>query len=148
MKRVVVCSPYGGSIDRNLHYARCAVRHSIDQGEAPFASHLIYPQPNILDEAVPRDRERGIQLGLEWISLAEAVIFYVDHGWSPGMIQELKVARLFSRPIEVRHIYELRESPDAPPHVVKLLVDAGIVSEAPSPIEGVRLYHFTKEPKP
>lgn len=102
MLRVIIASPYAGDTDRNIYYAREAMWHSFEQGEAPFASHLLYP--TILDDHTERDRERALQAEYEWLAIADLVAFYVDYGWSPGMIKELKVARLAHRKIEVRHI--------------------------------------------
>lgn len=103
MNRIIIASPYSGNIERNVAYAREALRHSLEQGEAPFAPHLLYPV--VLDDNAPKERERGMQAGFEWITTCDLVAFYIDYGWSSGMIQELKVARLYHRKIEVRGIY-------------------------------------------
>jgi hypothetical protein len=102
MNRVIIASPYSGDIEKNLAYARKCVRHSFDLGEAPFASHLIYPQA--LDDTDPSERERGMQAEYEWIQACDLVAFYIDLGWSAGMIKELKIARLFNRKIENRSL--------------------------------------------
>jgi hypothetical protein len=80
---VILESPYAGDVERNVAYARRALRDSLARGEAPIASHLLYPQ--VLDDATPAEREHGIAAGLAWGHGAEAVVFYVDLGWSPGM---------------------------------------------------------------
>jgi hypothetical protein len=86
MKLVILESPYAGEVERNILYARRAVRHSLTLGEAPIASHLLYTQPGILDDLIPEEREWGINAGLAWGRLAEASIFYIDYGWSRGML--------------------------------------------------------------
>lgn len=93
MRLVVIESPFRGAseADReiNVRYARAAMADCINRGEAPLASHLLYPR--ILDEDVPRERALGIAAGLEWARRADLAVFYVDRGWSEGM----KAAREF-----------------------------------------------------
>jgi hypothetical protein len=85
MKRVVIESPYAGDVERNLEYARRAMRDCILHDEAPYASHLLYTQPGILNDNDPTERALGIFLGFAWRDLADSVIFYTDYGWSSGM---------------------------------------------------------------
>jgi hypothetical protein len=143
MNRVIVCSPYAGDIEANVAYARRCLRHSFDQGEAPFASHLIYPQA--LDDTDPLERARAIQATFEWIHNCDLVAFYVDLGWSPGMLQELKCARLFFRRLEVRRLDAAVPRPEAELNIVKDLLDAGLVEEEPSPVEGVQVFRFRRD---
>lgn len=84
---------------RNIAYARCAVADCIARGEAPFASHLIYTQPGILDDDTPDDREKGIAAGLSFYSVAEACIVYDDYGISLGMEQGIAQAKRLSVPV-------------------------------------------------
>jgi hypothetical protein len=57
-QRVIVESPYAGDIVRNITYARRAVRDSVLRGEAPIASHLLFPA-GILDDDIPKERALG-----------------------------------------------------------------------------------------
>lgn len=82
---VVIESPYAGEVERNLAYARAAMRDSILRGEAPIASHLLYTQRGILDDNDPIERATGIEAGLVWSRHAEKAVFYIDLGWSGGM---------------------------------------------------------------
>jgi hypothetical protein len=132
MLRVIIESPYRGDLARNIAYARTAVRHSLDLGEAPFAAHLLYTQPGILDDDLPRERAIGLQAGYEWYHDADLVAFYVDLGWSIGMHKAIKIARLFQRKFVVRTIA----------HVGDQLREAGIVEPIESPVEGVQAYRF------
>lgn len=95
MKRVIIESPYAGHIRRNLDYARECLRHSIDLGESPLASHLLYTQ--ILDDSDAGERTLGIEAGLAWYTVAEAIIFYTDYGMSPGM------KRAYEYALEMKH---------------------------------------------
>jgi hypothetical protein len=83
IRRVMLESPYRGDIAANLAHARRCALDCIERGEAPFASHLFYPQ--VLDDDVPHERALGILLGLTWRKAADASVFYTDRGWSPGM---------------------------------------------------------------
>ena len=85
MKLVVIESPYSGDIEGNTAYARACMADSIKRGEAPLASHLLYPQPGILDENIEAERHLGINLGLYWAERADFIVFYTDRGWSRGM---------------------------------------------------------------
>ncbi len=78
------------------------MRDCLDRGEAPFASHAIYTLPGVLDDLVPEQRERGIAAGFAWRAHAAAVCFYVDLGWSPGMIEAQRVAEREGLASEVR----------------------------------------------
>jgi hypothetical protein len=91
MIRVAIESPLRGSTgspeeyERNRVYARRAARALLKEGMAPFASHLIYDQPGILDDLVPEERTLGIRAGIAWAESADKRIFFTDYGWSNGM---------------------------------------------------------------
>jgi len=102
LKLVILESPYAGNITANLAYARAAMRDSLDRGEAPFASHLLYTQ--MLDDNDPRQRTLGIKAGQSWLLKAEAVAVYTDLGISAGMKIGIQLAELLCRPIEYRSI--------------------------------------------
>lgn len=86
MKLVIIESPYAGNIEINIEYARLCLKHSIMLGEAPIASHLLYTQEGVLNDLDKNERMLGINAGLEWLRVADAHIFYVDYGWSEGML--------------------------------------------------------------
>lgn len=106
MRRVILESPFAGSIQRNLTYARRALRDCLLRGEAPFASHLLYTQEDVLDDNVPEERNLGIESGLEWGLVADATVVYKDYGISTGMLLGIQRARINNRPIEYRTIGE------------------------------------------
>ena len=87
-------SPFGGSpARREMHtdYARLCMHDMLSRGEAPLASHLLYPQ--VLDDAKPEHRAIGIHAGLRWARDADYAVAYLDLGLSPGMIQGIEHAR-------------------------------------------------------
>lgn len=106
MKLVIIESPYAGEIERNVTYARAAMRDSLNRGEYPIASHLLYTQPGILRDEIPEERQWGIDAGLAWRKVAEKAVFYVDRGWSGGMLAAKEVYRSEGFPFEIRTLGE------------------------------------------
>jgi hypothetical protein len=104
MRLVIIESPFAGDILRNLAYLRAAMHDCLLRREAPFASHALYTQPNVLDDSIPADREYGIAAGLAWGRHAEATVVYCDLGISSGMEAGIAEARRQHRPIEFRHL--------------------------------------------
>lgn len=85
MKRVIIESPYAGEIGRNLLYVRACMRDCLNRGEAPFASHALYTQRDVLNDGDPEERAKGIAAGFAWRTFGVLTVFYVDLGWSNGM---------------------------------------------------------------
>ncbi len=108
LKRVLVESPFkgeNGSITkRNILYARLCVVNSLSRDEAPFASHLFYTQTGILNDKISKERIKGLRAGLKWAESAELSAFYIDFGYSEGMIYGKKDAIENQRPIEERSL--------------------------------------------
>lgn len=92
---VIIESPYAGKteaeIARNVEYARACMRDSLQRGECPYASHLLYTQPGVLRDEVPADRELGITAGFEFKRVADIIAVYTDLGISPGMMRAIDV---------------------------------------------------------
>lgn len=105
MRLVIVESPYAGDVERNLEYARKCLADCLKRGEAPFASHLLYTQPDVLDDNVPEQRKLGIAAGFAWGEIADATVVYTDLGVSKGMEEGIEVANLASRPVEYRKLF-------------------------------------------
>src|SRR3989344_4927912 len=88
---VDVETPYSSETEehlrRNLLYARACVRDCLFRGEIPFASHLFFTQPGILDDKIPRERDLGINAGKILIESLPSIttVVYQDLGISPGM---------------------------------------------------------------
>lgn len=103
---VIVESPYAGDIALNEAYARAAMHDCLSRGEAPFASHLLYTQPGVLDDNIPEERMWGIQAGMAWGALAQATVVYDDLGISRGMQYGIDKAQKEGRPVEFRQLPE------------------------------------------
>lgn len=86
-------------IDRNTKYARRALLDSLERGEAPYASHLLYTQ--VLDDSTPEQRQHGLEAGWAWQSSADAIVVYTDFGVSDGMQAAIDMAQI---PVEYRSI--------------------------------------------
>jgi hypothetical protein len=85
-----------------MTYARRCLRDSLDRGEAPFASHLLYTQ--VLDDNLPSEREKGLLAGEAWLSAVEASVVYTDLGISDGMKRGIRAAASLGILIEFRTI--------------------------------------------
>jgi hypothetical protein len=82
---------------------------SLRRGEAPFLSHLLYPQ--VLNEDKPEERKQGIEAGLAWGEAAEKTVVYLDRGLTDGMMQGLIEASIKRRRIEIRSLkHKLRSA--------------------------------------
>lgn len=104
MRRVVLESPYAGNIERNVAYAKRCILDSLARGEAPIASHLLFPQPGILDDANAEQRRAGMEAGWAWIGVADSVVVYGDYGVSRGMEGAIGLARKLGVSVEERLI--------------------------------------------
>ena len=104
MRRVLVESPYAGDILTNLNYARAALADCLKRSEAPFASHLLYTQPGVLDDKIPAERAMGIEAGFAWGRLADVTVVYTDLGITPGMNLGIIQAEAEGRPVEYRDL--------------------------------------------
>ena len=101
-KLVVLESPYSGDIAINVRYAQECLKDALLRGEAPIASHLLYTQPNVLDDEVAYERQLGIDAGLSWCECAHAVVVYTDLGISDGMRLGIERATSLGVPVEYR----------------------------------------------
>jgi hypothetical protein len=112
--RVVIESPLkgrGATVEyrakdetENRAYAKACVRDSLARGEAPFASHLLYAQEGILDDAIPEERAKGIQAGFEWGEAATLVAVYEDRGITVGMEAGIARARAHGQAVVFRRL--------------------------------------------
>jgi len=105
---VVMESPFAGrddaETDRNIRFARACLRDCFERGEVPFASHLLYTQPGILDDKVPEERKLGIEAGFLWGAIADVTVVYVNYGITPGMQAGIDMAKSIGRPVEERFL--------------------------------------------
>ena len=104
MKRVVIESPLSGDYEYNRAYAKRCMLDSIERGEAPYASHLLFAQPGILDDTNARERCKGMMAGFAWGEVADLIAVYIDLGVSDGMRQGIERHKANGIPIDFRSI--------------------------------------------
>jgi len=110
VKRVILETPFAGDVERNLRYARECMRDCLmHHDEAPFASHLLYPQ--CLDDEVGFERHLGIIAGQVWGITGDRVVAYTDLGISPGMKASLAMYEEAGLPVEYRKLPGWRRAP-------------------------------------
>jgi hypothetical protein len=101
--RVIVESPFLGGDAGMKRYLRLCMLDSIQRGEAPYASHRLYP--GVLDDGVPEQRQVGLSLGHSWRAVADVTAVYVDYGISPGMRDGITTAQRMAQRIVYRRLY-------------------------------------------
>lgn len=102
---VILETPYAGDIEFNVAYARaCMADCLLNHKEAPYASHLLYTQPGVLNDAIPEERRLGIRAGFAFRSLVKKTVVYVDLGVSKGMQEGMLHASKLGHPVEVRSL--------------------------------------------
>lgn len=103
---VVIESPYRGvnSIETmsNIDYAEAALKDSLDRGESPMVSHLLYT--DVLDDSDEEERLKGMEAGWQFYRVASKCVVYADRGISKGMQEGIEVATNAGLPVEFRHI--------------------------------------------
>lgn len=108
MRRVIVESPYRGKTDeetkRNIIYAQRCLHDCFMRDEAPFASHLLYTQPGVLNDKIPKERKYGIEAGFVWRDASDVTVVYTDYGISEGMRHGIANALAKNKPVEYREI--------------------------------------------
>lgn len=109
MTLVVIESPYAGDVKTHTEYANRAIRDSINRGEHPFASHILYTQA--LQDCDPDQRKTGINCGYSWGKHAKKIAVYTDYGISNGMQQAMGYYNKIGIPIEYRKIGKNMEKP-------------------------------------
>lgn len=90
---VIVESPWAGDVEANLAYCRACMKDCLGRGEAPLASHALYAQPGVLDDANPAERTLGIEAGFAWRPLVRKTVVYTDRGITDGMHRGIEHAK-------------------------------------------------------
>lgn len=104
MKKVFVCSPYHGNIEKNTKRAVFAARVICNCGHIPVVPHLYFPQ--FLDDKDQFERIRGIEYGIELMKECDQ-LWLLGPEISKGMECELEVAKEIRIPV-ILHDEELR----------------------------------------
>lgn len=95
MIRTYIASPFRGTTKeetrQNIIYARLCMLDSLERGESPYLSHLLYTQ--IWSED-PTAREAGLAAGDAWREVCDTMAAYDDLGITPGMQRAIDKARM------------------------------------------------------
>lgn len=78
-------APTPEGVKENERYARECMCDSLKRGEAPYASHLLYTQPGVLNDRDPEERALGMVAGFAFGLVAKRAAIYTDRGISSGM---------------------------------------------------------------
>lgn len=96
MKRIFVCSPFGGN-QSNLNKAKKLCKRVADMGHAPFAPHVFCS--SFLDDAKPADREKGLSIGLCFLQVCDELWYQEGkQGITEGMRGEIAAAKALGIP--------------------------------------------------
>lgn len=98
MKKVFVCSPYRGDIEKNTKKAAYAAKIACGCGYMPVVPHLYFPQ--FLDENDESERIRGIELGIELMKGCDQ-IWLLEPSITSGMEYELEAAKEIHIPVRM-----------------------------------------------
>lgn len=105
---VVIESPFradevlGYTEDEARAYLGEAILDCLARRESPYASHQMLT--TVLDDSDDRDRHVGIAAGERFHLICDAVAFYIDLGWSKGMIAAKERIERLGLPHSVRSI--------------------------------------------
>ena len=96
MKKIFVCSPYRGDIEKNTKRAVFAAKVICSCGDIPIVPHLYFPR--FLNENDPYERIRGIEYGIELMKGCDQ-LWLLGPVISRGMEYELKAAKEICIPV-------------------------------------------------
>ena len=103
MKMVYIASPYAGDIEYNTEMARQYCRYAAEQGAAPVAVHLLFPQ--FLDEHNPAQRAWACEMGLRVLASCDELWVFGSR-ISSGIAAEIAEAKRLGISIQYIHTIE------------------------------------------
>lgn len=95
MRKVYICSPYRGNVEKNVGDARRYCRMAVDEGCIPVAPHIYFTQ--FLDDSVEKERKAGIEAGIQLMLECDEVWVFGEP--TEGMRQEIECAVSHGRKI-------------------------------------------------
>jgi hypothetical protein len=84
VKTVAIESPIAGQLERNREYLKRCILDCLGRGETPYASHAVLTLA--LDDTDPEQRREGLLMGLCMSATLDQRVFFIDYGWSSGMV--------------------------------------------------------------
>ena len=105
MNRVIIESPYAGSIIMNEIYGELCMHDClVNYNESPYASHLLYTRKYVLRDDIKEERKLGIEAGFFWREVTEKTIFYIDLGMTDGMKLGIEDCLKKKNKFEIRYL--------------------------------------------
>lgn len=104
MKRIFAMSPFKGATfaEQAMNEARAKAfcRFILEQGHAPFAPHLLYPNLGLTES--DEDRAKTLPAARIWILASdEAWVLGGPVAWSPGMRDEVRDVFRVNLPLKI-----------------------------------------------
>lgn len=148
-------SDYAGGIELNRLYAIQCIADCAKRKEAGFAPGIHYTQK--LDGTFAQElsgksdpthyltREEGFEMILAFRLAADKTVFYLDHGWSSGMLAGKEQCIKYGKPYEERYLnghpglyyYIAGSTPKKREEFIKTLM-LGVAAEQNDKIKGTR----------
>lgn len=85
MKKIYVCSPYSGDVEKNVNFARKVSREVALGGHLPITPHLLFPQ--FISEEM--ERELAIRMNIELLIICDE-LWVFGNKITKGMAEEIK----------------------------------------------------------
>lgn len=106
MKKVYICSPLGGDVERNLQRAKKYTEYALKCGTAPVVPHFY---ALCLDDNNPKEREIGMAAGLSLLWFCDEMWIFGDEV-TEGMRSEMQFCKnlnIRTRPIRESEVLKL-----------------------------------------
>lgn len=100
MKKVYICSPLGGDVERNLHRAMRYTEYALKCGTAPVVPHFY---AMCLDDNKKKEREIGLAAGLSLLWFCDELWIFGDET-TKGMQAEIQFCKSLN--IQTRKVRE------------------------------------------
>ena len=96
-KRVFICSPLKGNIDKNMANAETYCRFAFDKGYVPIAPHIYYPR--FLNDNDKNERKAGLRYGMEEMWRCKQLWCFGEK-ITEGMRAEIELAMQLQIPVK------------------------------------------------
>ena len=89
MKKVYICAPLGGNVDKNLQRVKEYTRYALMCGMAPVVPHFY---ALCMNDNIPKEREVGMAAGLSLLWFCDEMWIFGDEE-TEGMKSEIQFCR-------------------------------------------------------
>ena len=95
-KRIFICSPLKGNVEKNVRRAEAYCRFAFDSGFVPIAPHIYFPR--FLNDADKDERAAGMRYGLETMWQCKQLWAFGSR-ITDGMRAEIELAKELKIPV-------------------------------------------------